>query len=521
MPIELKFTGEVAQLLTSMQATQRALMGQIDTLGKVAQSGRRSGTEMENAFSTGLSWANRLAGGMLGAGGLVAAWRLLKAEIAAVHKVQSEAAAAQLGTNTSFQTLIANMSSQTPATIRDVLSKVPRVARETGVEQRYIAEALAQTISAAGGNVPVALQGVTLAARMQPHAPGAIAETAGALTDLVGLMRGDVQAAHGYLLAVGEMSRVVDPHRQATNLPKALVGVAGLGATPIESGAFVAALTNAMKDISGEGAGTAAISFAKELRELLPDLPGFAARLAAVQADPKLAKVFLEGGRLAGRTVAAASFEAKARAPLEALVRDPQSELATLYRSYLPQFGDQAALVARSQRAIGNLQLSPFETIAAGQREFSSTIDAALLKRGDALAATVRKELGRVLTATGESALMSKLQGLRFEASTDLGRGDALGAAEQILRGRVHTLTTPRPIMRNTPGGAAFVPGSWDTQTIDPTPEERENAELLRELADGLRQLKESLDRNTVSTDKNSRAAPQIGLRDVTADDRE
>lgn len=484
--VAVTFTGDAAQLVKELAKLQ----GQVRKLEDGLKAARRAGKEQkethEEAFgSEALAKLKSWAGALTGAGGLLMAWRLINAELRQHLELQRDAAQAVTTLEGAQQKLLLNMVGATPEQKQAMLGAGKAIARETRVDEKVVAQALADAISAFD-DAEVAKRAVAQAAKTFAHEPAAISMYAGSLLDLsAALGTTDVEALQGFLAYAGSKSRITDAMRQAKNIPPALVVMTGAGATPTEALAAFSALTKAMKDKTGEMAGTAAISMAVQLRDFLPGLGTMGERIAALQADRGLAQTFLEGGMVGTgrdrRKWTGATFERKAQIPLEQLFLQPSSEMAAMYAKFQQEIPGEAGLKAQAQEIVGARMLVPGAAAAEAQRAFEMSRQQLLASRLiDAEGHIAREGLEQILRATGLGWLGTKAEMWSYEGATMGGTRDPLDAAAAILEARARALSSPRAI--DVGVGAPGI-------LVEPSAQNIADAAMIRELVTALKEL--------------------------------
>ena len=351
----------------------------------------------ESYGSKALGQIKDYAGGFTGIGTAAAtasavallALREINAEIETQIKLQKEAAAAQVTLASAHQDLRRNMTGKSDTEITDAFKATEAISKETGVDEKYIAQAYAQGVSASGGDMEATKSAVSISAKQLSDQPENIARFAGSLLDVASVTgTKDAEVNMGLLQKTGGMSRVVDPAMIAQNVAPALVGMKEFGATMQESAALFSALTVSGKDTQGATSGTAGIQLAKQLDEFAK-AKGFdgtmGQEIAALQANPKMAEEFLKGtsdkdkeklkGKREGEIWGGASFDVKALGPIMSLLQDSQSEGATAYQANLGGLGSEGDLRTAAQKSIEQRGLAPTEGVATMDRLGANAIN--------------------------------------------------------------------------------------------------------------------------------------------------
>ncbi len=379
---------------------------------------------------------------------------LLRAEMEQIARRQKLAADAGVPLNQARQDLIRNMPGATAAEVRSALDSAARVSRETNVEERFVASAMASAMSAASGDVNLAIPAVEMASRFLADRPDAIADYAGSLLDMQKATRvADPRVNMGFLTFIGGLSRVVDPKMQAANIPPAIIGQQPYGGDPRTAAALFAATTTGMADRTGAMSGTAVIRFAEQAQEffggdLMPGGKGVVSkrisalvnsafkaipagtemdRITALQSIPGLAEVFL------GRS----SFDAKAAGPFRQLLTDPSSGIAMAFRSNLKAMPGNAGMARIADRMIAMRESDPIESNEVLRRVLGSGADELMTRDLVSARGNITEEgLKAILEASGAGWMRTKGLMWGFDAATELGTKEQVKYAASALRQR-------------------------------------------------------------------------------------
>ncbi len=500
--VQVVMTGDGAKLereLIKLQARMLELEGKTKGVGaagrKTAGDFGELGKATERAFDPKalLRWAGVLAPG----GILIAGVQLLRAELTKVIELQKKAAGEQVTLASARKDLIRNLSSASDADVtRLMLGTAPRIAGRTGIEERFIQQALASALSAGSGNIPAATAAVEEAAKVFADKPEVLADFAGSLLDL-SKVTGSMNATlnRGLLQQVASLSRVVDAGHQATNIPRSLIGMVGAGATGREASALFAALTASGGDITGATTGTAAIKLAEQTKKFFEarapsggpwGLTALALRergatmgerIGRLQENPQLARQFLEG----------ASFEATALAPIRNLLLDAGSAAAHSFAENLKKIGSGPELERIAEQSAAAFLLDPLEKTARLQRAFNVGEQQLLLSDiVGGQGAVSREGVKALLTATGTSALTDRIVDARFELASSIGTRDPAGVAARLIGERIEELR--RPIEATGVGTRYGAP----IRARTPTENELRIAEMLERLLPAVQAMSEA-----------------------------
>lgn len=285
---------------------------------------------------------------------------------------------AQITVDQSRAVLRRNLGGASNEDIKKVQEAATSISDSTGVSESFINAGLASAISASGGNIEASIKAVTTAAKFSPDSPGDIGTVAGALLDLAKATgTDDANVNLGFLSAIGVQGRVVDLNQQAQNLSPGVIGTLAFGGNYRESGAALAALTNASADFSGASSSTAVIQLANQLEAFDKGNDTFdgktiGGRIAALQQNPELAQKFL----------ADASFEQKSVGVIRQLLTDSTSTAAKEYQNSLAAIGSVDELRERGKRSVEVLDIeNNAAATARRERAIARAAEAAATER--------------------------------------------------------------------------------------------------------------------------------------------
>ena len=361
--IATKFSGDPKDLLRALAQAEARIAKLEDGLSKAGKKGKDSGREIgEGLGGAAVRGASALVTGIVGAGGVLGALNLIKREMEAILSLQHQSAQAVLGVAPSHQKVLSNMTGRTVAEKDAVIKSLGEISRSTGVQEQFIATAMADAISSSGQNIPLSTFAVRQAAQILAHEPTAIGKFSGSLLDL-SRITGSPAAATGLLAFVGSKSRVVAQQQQAKNIPGALIQMAGYGTSPAEAASLFAVLSNALADDEGARTATASIAVTKQLRDLLPGAGSTGARIKALWADPVLARIFMYGGRVPrGKRPPSA---------VDKLLLEPDSAVARQFREQLAAGADSLEALGEALRSGGDVSPTAASELDTQLRIFS------------------------------------------------------------------------------------------------------------------------------------------------------
>jgi len=521
--LAVKMTGNERELLKSLQRAERRIDGLERKLKQTAGASREAGRATDDAFgSKAAGMVRNLATGLMGAGGLYAGFRAIRAELEQIAQLQDRAFQTHTTLASAQQDVIRNLQGVPEDQAKQFLADVRGVAADTRVKEKHLLAGAASALSASGQDLPASLKAVTQAARFLPDKPGDIGLLAGSLLDMAKIT-GTTDAAvnQGYLSAIAAQSRLVDPAAQARNIPPALIGMRQFGATSREAAAAFATQTVQAGDIKGEMSGTAVISMAEQLEEFFvqdkkvqrlnrrfgidPMALTMGQRIEGLWANPEMAARFMEG----------ASFEKKALGPIRSLLTQPGGEAAEAYRRTLGAIPEPEAARGLALDAVARRYLSPYEPAAEVGRIFGVASEQLLAgNQPAAIGGAVRQGLVPALRDAGATRTAERIAGLEFEARSLVGTRGAVGAAQTILGQEIETrLATTREVDHFLGGPAGPIPARTTTVPRAPTDEDRRIADVFQQMVDNLQEVKDILDDTRLSTKEMAR---QGGARQVT-----
>lgn len=433
---------------------------------------------------------------------------LIKGEMDAIFERQDRAAKASMTEAEAQRDFLVNLGANTPQERDEALAEVDRISAETGVSKRDLYLRASTAVSAKGPlSIAEALEAVKVSADFLPGSPEAGKSLAGAALDLDKILTGrghqvNAEQTVGYLQAVGQTARVVDPEKLARNVMPAIATAMSTGATEQEAGALWSAFTSAMADPMGEMSRTAAINFSQKLDEFFTaapkenakpeeqaswqrrkDVKGFGERMALLRSDEGLREEFLGSN----------TFEAAAALPVKEIVSGlgAAAQAFDEYVKALPSVENSAGLYRQRLQVMDAAELQ--QTAAFGRGldtgiERLETSDQQLARLG-----LIRNKFQQVVEDTGESRLVGKFNKFFAEARAGTGQGvDAFIDELKALRDRRQQTT----LQADTQGyGPSFaVP-------LTVTPHDEKVAGILSDLIDRLEEAN-SLSREQLAETK-------------------
>lgn len=302
--VEMRIFGSAAE---AERAIVRLEKKYDDLENKIKQTSRSSKRGTDEG-ATGLQNMGRAADEMfsrLAAG--VGILQGLRNEFNNFREAQERSRQTQLSFAAAFDQALLNAGSLNADQLQQMIE---RVAQNSGVDPTRVANALSTALSARGNlSINDTEQVVTQSLKLSRNLPELTPQLTGAALDLqkrFGAQGADAEDALGFLLSIGSEARVTNTAALAQSVGPGVLGVSREGASARSAGALLAAFTQATGDESGRGSSTAAISFARQLKEALPDEATFQDRLNKLQQDPAFRREFLGGLSLERKFIGAA-----------------------------------------------------------------------------------------------------------------------------------------------------------------------------------------------------------------------
>lgn len=276
--------------------------------------------------------------------------------------------------------LIRNMAGSTTEERAAAIRASDEIAAETHTERRVVTSAMAEAMSASGGNFALSRDAVRLAAKLYPDRPAEIAQVAGQMIDLAPVTgTNDAATNAGLLMRTAATSRVVDPRAQATSIGPAIIGQDAQGSTYRGASSMFSALTAATGDLTGRTSGTAAINLAKQLNnfEITDPVTGLKSMpLAGFQTTHERIQALWNNPELAQQFMDQASFMAKSQGPILKLLTDRNSTVAKSYRQFYESFPSLEELASLPGNTIADFSAADsLERTDAYDRQASSSSD--------------------------------------------------------------------------------------------------------------------------------------------------
>lgn len=503
--IGITLTANSTGVEQALEKLARGLDKTIDKLNKMekasADSSKAAAGGMEQAAGSALKFVGAITGVGSVVGGILAVANQLRREYDNLVSRQKGAADTQIGFEAQLAQTVRNAGGKLSGS--DVRDMALRLAEGASADPAKAAMVLGSAFSARGvSNKQQAEEVRQSAEAAMKFAPEMSAEDtamlAGTAIDIMKRTGGNARQAIGLTQLTSGLSRTTTLKGVAENVLPGALQMTELGGGSIETNAaLMAALTQGIVDPEGAVSRTAGITFAKELRERMPNLGSTDERIKALQADPKLQKAFLEGGRFGKKQFSAAEIgRGQAQSSVESLIRG-NGTAAESYAEFKSTIGDQALagqtfdqMMAAVNSVTASSRMSRAFTGATAQQQITDTV-------GGQTSVT-REGLKAFLKASGESQFSQDVDSLLFEGNS-LGGKMPLDIASETLRKKAGRLRSPAPIGYAGGGGAG---GSF--QPIA-TEAELEQAKSYDRLAKAIESLAVDLKKNTDATQQNTK----------------
>jgi len=310
--------------------------------------------------------------------------------------------------------------------------------------------------------------------------------------------------AAGYGLKVAALSSTKGEANLTTNTIPAVNKVLGMGATEVEAGSLVAAMSKSMNDLTGEESGSQSIRFKEQLNEVLGDLP-LDEQLAIVDANPKLKKALEHGG---GTWKGKRVNKIETRAGGTVAVREmltAGSKTRQWYDENRAEFGDRADYAKMVDSTRAAMAASPHVKLDTVARRSEANADRqALGDLSGAETGIAREAMTANLKAAKVSDLSQKIALATFEGKSGIFEEGSLTAAEGELRKEAgRRLATTETVQSKT-----NYAGVRETVPRTPSAEDERIGSGLLELADTIKEaVKELKEIKDETKKKNNRDA--------------
>jgi hypothetical protein len=492
-------------------------MGKL-SLDEYTASVKTSEQAMSAATSKGSSGLNDMlskiggaAAGFVGIGsaigGMAAAAAIIKREYENLLQTQKSAADKQMDVATAQREALANLAPDAGMSDAEFVSWVEKTAKETGADPKSVYQSAGAVLSMKG-DLPVrqALETVEVSAAMNPHDVEAIKQNAAAQTNLMvrdpSFRAKDVA---GQFLAAKMASPTISDKSFSQHIATGAAQGMSFGESAREAFALRATIGVGAGDAEGAVTASAAINFAKQLKELMPTVQGgTVGRIQALQT-PEFAEV---RSKLLGAfddqkqstEKSGLLGEARAFSTLIELVQGRGTRATQLLESNLTSIPDTEGSAKYVDQLQQRMFRQPLQQSADLQRRLKGGAAALQLGNiGGGRQSITREGLQELLQNAGYDTATQGIALAEFEANTLVGGADPVAAlGKQLQRKAGARLATTQ--LRDS---AADIYGGGAVEVVPRTPsaeDQRIGGELGR-LADVLIQF--TADQNRLMEEQN------------------
>lgn len=513
--VGITLTANSASVEAAFAKINAALDKTVDRLDKMDAASKKATSSASGGLESATASAAKFAAGLAGVGtasaAVLAAAAALRREYDNLVSRQKGAADTQLNFENALAQAVRNagVGVLSGGQVRDMALKL---AGDASVDPAKAASVLSDAFSAKGVNNQADAEMTRSAAaavlKFAPELESKDAATfAGTAIDIMKRTGLDARQAVGLTQMTSGTARTTTLKGVAENvMPGALQMMELGGGSVSENAALMSALTQGIVDPEGAVSRTAGITLAKELRERMPDVGTTAERLAKLQADPKLQKAFLEGGRFGRKQFGAAEIgRGQASSSVESLVRG-QGTAFDAFQENRKALGDVGQAGQAYDQMVAAVNSVTFTSRL--KRAFSgATSEQQILDQTGGQTSVNREGLREFLKASGQSKFSQDVDSILFESGT-LGGSSPVEAAASRLRSKAASLRSPQAVsVAGGGGGGSFAPMPYRPANA----EELRAADAFQKLADQLSSLREELKKNTDATKRNTDVAPPLG----------
>ena len=333
-------------------------------------------------------------------------------------------------------------------------SRALQMSAKTGVDPATAVQAMSLAIKSGGATNEAEaenlIKAAVVAGRLSPRAGAEkLADTSGSIASYMARTGSSAEQAGGVLLSMQSKSNIADPNKAMAAMGPTLANMLAQGASEGLAQALAPALSQAIEDTQGDVSSLAATQFTSSLTEQFGQREGFKGKknipdlaIAAMRADPALAKEFFESGLQSpetgksygkpelGRGKAETFFRAisgdKTLAGDQGIIGSYVKQLDEFQKSALT--GDQAGgfykdRLSQVQGATKNLQVD---------RILKGAIERGRIGGGDAMAGVTRDNLDQLLQTYGMSDTSRKFVKAEFDVGVASGQDPGRATIDAI-----------------------------------------------------------------------------------------
>lgn len=357
--INLQLNVEGAQAERALGRFTQNIEAAIKASNGITSTNKKNQQSASEFFGQQARSLGQMALGFAGVGsaiaGIATASRLVLAEVENLNEKQRATSTANLTFEQGLAQAVRNAAGIFDAgTVRQ---KSLDIAAEAGISPAKAAGIVGSALTSTGvtneQEANLALRSAKAAAVFAPDLDIAGTESlAGVASSTAKRFGVTPEAAIGFIQRVGTQSNVRELTPLIENVAPVLSNLSEFGFNPEDAGALLATLTQGIGDTTGETSGTAAINFAKSLRDRFGNQEGFTtpsgqfdpiAAILELQGDADLRSRFFEGGEFFGRKFGKASLgKGKAVPTLEGLLTSDETVQGAQFfgsRSAIKGFG--------------------------------------------------------------------------------------------------------------------------------------------------------------------------------------
>lgn len=388
------FTGDKSQLEQAYKDLSKEVVrleGQVQKLSNTSNNANRQGVTQSNEVSKAVrGQLASLASAALGWVSIEKAISAVNAELEDNIRLNDRRAGKQISVAQSQAQFLLNATSSSTAEKQAFLIDMQRIQRESGFpDLSKLNMAGASGASASGGDLEATRLAIEAAAPLAKHSPQDLEIIVAGALDLVKASgEKDAKKNLGFLLQVGEQSRVQGTRQTAENVAPA-VSVAAKTVTSdqrqatIEAGALFAALSNEGVDPQGEVTRNAVQVISGELRSFFTEgikvnVPGRRPMMVKPSEDPNTIegriRYLQENERMQKLFMANANFgRERFRVPFEQLLNRGQTNHAFQHALKNLSFDDKAY-----QQTVRELETATPQLVLANTAAASTGINDAI-----------------------------------------------------------------------------------------------------------------------------------------------
>ena len=467
--VSIDFQGDsrkVEEALARLEQRYENLKAQMK---KPVQTGIGEG--LRQADDSLLAW---MTGGVSATAAVAAGYKAVCQQIEEMRRLQAEARTAQLPAAAANESLISAiaLAGRGKTDIQAALADVERIASAGGVERVPLTQAYARTYPVGGVGTGAIME---MLSRVVPGKVEQFGELGVAIANMQKFAGGDPKQAYGLLMNIVGRSALISPEGQMQRIPAQLLDMTRLGLAP----GTAAGLFETMTQLQPAERGTPRLAAAmtETMHRFAPRAPA-EEMLARLQADPRLRRIFLEGGRtpwLHERWAGAGT-----EAGLYGELLTPGSAGADLLAANVAAYPGGAAggLVDRFVAARG---LSPFANLARASRTGESVLgEAALRDVEGGQRAEIRERLPEVMRRMSWPGLfgIGRYADVKWWDLTAKGSGaaEAIEMLEPVVESRRRALTYGYP-------------GAENQRIQEQVRVGEEYIDVLKDIRDGIRRI--------------------------------